>query len=293
MSTALARDEVPPPPSAHAARHAASVTKAAQLPESIASAVWRGTELGQGAGTAVSSSGWPALDVELPGGGWPTRAVTEVLTSQPAMLEWRLLAPALRPVVASGGQVVVIGPPRPLHMPGLVMEGLSERQLVWIQVERPAERLWVTEQLVKSNAAGAIVAWLPHARQEQLRRLQVCAAGCESLVFLCRPEAARHEASAAPLRVLASLGLDWELHLRIIKRRGPAHDGLLALPSVPAGLAAVLPPRLRKPSLLIHDHAALGRPSTRDPSRTPHREVGHALGRPVVPVAVQQLTAIR
>jgi protein ImuA len=48
---------------------------------------------------------------------------------------------------------------------------LDERQFVWVQAELPAERLWVTEQLIKSNSAGAIVSWLPHARQEQLRRL--------------------------------------------------------------------------------------------------------------------------
>src|SRR4029079_4055954 len=102
--------------------------------------------------------------------------------------------------------------------PGLLHEGPEERQLVWIQAERPAERLWVTEQLIKANAAGAIVSWLPQARQEQLRRLQVCAQACERLVFLCRREAGRHEASAAPLRVHAAVGLDWELKVNVFKR---------------------------------------------------------------------------
>ncbi|HKW83984.1 MAG TPA: recombinase RecA, partial [Burkholderiaceae bacterium] len=170
--------------------------------------------------------------------------------------EWRLLAPALRPIVAVGGQVVVVGPPRHPHLPGLLHEGLDERNLVWIQAELPAERLWVTEQLIKSNAAGAIVAWLPQARQEQLRRLQVCSQACEGLVFLCRPEAARHEASAAPLRVHAAIGLDWQLKVRVFKRRGPMHDGTLMLPSVPGGLSSVLTPRLRQPSRLISREAA-------------------------------------
>jgi protein ImuA len=128
---------------------------------------------------------------------------------------------------------------------------MDERQFVWIQADTPAERLWVTEQLIKSNSAGAIVAWLPQARQEQLRRLQVCSQGCEGLVFLCRPEAARHEASAAPLRVRGSVSQDWELRLNLFKRRGPVHDGDIVLPSVPGGLQSVLTPRLRKPSRLI------------------------------------------
>ncbi|MDP9124664.1 MAG: translesion DNA synthesis-associated protein ImuA [Pseudomonadota bacterium] len=220
------------------------------LPPSIEAAVWRANELGQ-ATTSVVSSGWAALDHELPSGGWPRRSVTEILSSQPSVLEWRLLSRALREVVREGSQIVVVGPPRHPHLPGLLHEGLDERQLVWIRAEAPSERMWVTEQLIKSNSAGAIVAWLPQARQEQLRRLQVCAQACEGLVFLCRPTAARHEASAAPLRVHATVGVDWELKVNVFKRRGPVHDSEIALPSVPGGLSAVLTPRLRKPSRLI------------------------------------------
>lgn len=146
----------------------------------------------------------------------------------------------------------MVGPPKHPHLPGLVHEGLDQRHLVWIQADAPAERLWVTEQLIKSNAAGAIISWLPQARQEQIRRLQIGAQGCDGLVFLFRPEAAQHEASAAPLRLHASYGLDWELRVHVFKRRGPVHEGVIVLPSVPGGLSAVLTPRLRHPSQFIN-----------------------------------------
>jgi len=265
-------EDIPPPPPPLTTVPTAAQSRA--LPAAVKAAIWRGDELGHTA-SKVSSSGWSELDAELPGGGWPLQSVTEVLAAQPSVLEWRLLGPALRLVVAGGGQVVVIGPPRHPHLPGLLHEGLDERQLVWIQAERPAERLWVTEQLIKSNAAGAIVSWLPQARQEQLRRLQVCSQACEALVFLCRPEAARHEASAAPLRVHASVGLDWELKVNVFKRRGPVHDGTLVLPSVPGGLTSVLTPRLRKPSRLIS------------------REASHVVGSPVVTSLIRQHAALQ
>jgi len=105
--------------------------------------------------------------------------------------------------------------------------------------------------MIKSDAAGVIVAWLPQARQEQIRRLQVCALACQAPVFLCRPEAARHESSAAPLRMHVTYGLDWELKVEIFKRRGPALDTVLRLPSIPGGLASVLTPRLLEPSRLF------------------------------------------
>lgn len=233
---------------------AASSAPAAAWPAHVQAALWRGAQWG-GQAHAVVPSGWPGLDAQLPGAGWPCRTVCEVLSAQPGVLEWRLLCPALRQWVGAGAQVVVIGPPREPYLPGLVQQGLDERRFVWIRAEAPAERLWATEQLIKANAQQAVVAWLPQARPEQLRRLQVCAQSSAGPVFVCRPQAAQHEASAAPLRVQVGFGLDWELHLRILKRRGPAFDGTLRLPSVPAGLAPLLTPltpRLCRPSRLIH-----------------------------------------
>jgi protein ImuA len=177
--------------------------------------------------------------------------LTEVLSPQPSVLEWRLIGLAVGRLVRDGGQVVVVGPPKHPHLPGLRHAGIDEKHLVWVQAEAPAERLWCTEQLVKANACAALVAWLPQARPEQIRRLQVCAQACEGPVFLFRPAAAQHESSAAPLRVMATFGVDWELQVHVFKRRGPAHDGLVRVASIPGGLSAVLTPRLLLPSRLL------------------------------------------
>ena len=219
------------------------------LPATVAAALWRGDQLGSPV-SAVWPSGFAGLDAHLPGGGWPGHAVTEILSPFSGTLEWRLLGPLLRQVCAAGRSVVVVGPPRQPHLPGLRSEGISERHLVWVQAETVPERLWATEQLIKANACGALIAWLPQARQEQVRRLQVLASGCEGPVFLCRPASAVQVSSAAPLRLLAQVGLDWELHIDVIKRKGPPLLQTLRLPSVPGGLAAVLTPRLRQPSAL-------------------------------------------
>jgi protein ImuA len=222
-----------------------------QLRSSVSQAIWRGTEVGQ-AGQAVIATGFPALNAQLPGGGWPCNSLTELLQPQPSLCEWRLLSPALAGLVASGGQILLVGPPKRPHAPGLVKLGISEKNLVWIAADTPAERLWCTEQLVKGNPrGGAILAWLPQARAEQLRRLQVHAQSCDCPVFLFRPEAAQLDASPAPLRVLTMLGNDWELHVRILKRKGALLDGTIVLSSIPGTLASVFTPRLMRPSQLI------------------------------------------
>jgi protein ImuA len=244
------------------------------LPHAVEAAVWRGDALGAPV-TSTVSTGFERLDAELPGGGWPCQSLTEVLQVQPSVLEWRLLAPAMRTLVAQGRQIVVIGPPKAPHLPGLHHLGLDERHLVWIAADKPVERLWATEQLIKANAAGMLVSWLPQARQEQIRRLQVCAQGCDGPVILCRPAAAEHEASAAPLRLHARFGVDWELRIHLHKRKGPPHEGELTLPSVPGGLEAILTPRLRHPSRLIAARQsrelshAVGSPSSRQPAGRP------------------------
>lgn len=250
------------------------------LPPEVEQAVWRGCDLGRQAGR-VLPSGFAALDAELPGGGWPCGALTEVLSAQPAVLEWRLIGPSLAAAVASGRPVVVIGPPRTPHLPGLRHLGLDATQLVWIQAEAPAQRLWCAEQLIQSGACGALLAWLPQARPEQIRRLQVAALGLEAPVFLFRPATAQHESSAAPLRLLCGFGLDWTLQVRLLKRRGPVHDGVLALDSIPGGLASVLTPRSRQPGRWLPARDAV-RDATRDavPASSPPGASVHVLGRP-------------
>lgn len=261
-------DEAPsapsPPTSLVSRGRPGGPTRAVVLPHAVESAVWRGDTLGSPV-TRTLSSGFQALDAQLPGGGWPCGSLTEVLQVQSTVLEWRLFAPSLRALAAHGKQVVVVGPPKAPHVPGLVRLGLEERQLVWIQADKPLERLWAIEQLVKADAAGMVLGWVPQARQEQIRRLQVCAQGCEAPVILFRPAAAAHEASAAPLRLQARMGIDWELRVHLLKRKGPSHDSELSLPSIPGGLEDILTPRLQHPSRLIAARHS--------------RESSHAVGR--------------
>jgi protein ImuA len=53
--------------------------------DALPSGVWRGDELGAAESPCVGS-GWDALDAALPGGGWPTAALTEVLS--PSLPRW-------------------------------------------------------------------------------------------------------------------------------------------------------------------------------------------------------------
>lgn len=260
------------------------------LPPNVAAALWRGDQLDRPAQT-VHPSGFETLDAALPGGGWPGHSLTEILSPQSATLEWRLLGPALARACTAGRSVVLVGPPRQPHLPGLRLAGLDERHLVWIQAETPAERLWSAEQLVKAQATGALVVWLPQVRPEQVRRLQVLAAGHAGPVFVCRPSTAAQESSAAPLRLLARVGPDWTLQIDVFKRQGPPLLEPLRLPAVPAGLQTILTPRLRQPSALRTGtgpspnlphlpHPSPSHTAPRQPTETDHALVRTAFASP-------------
>jgi len=214
---------------------------AAALPEHVAQAVWRGDAMGRVASTVIAS-GHPALDAELPGGGWPCQALTEVLLAQSAQAEWRLLSPALAQVVRQGGSVLLIGAPHSPYLPGLAREGLRDDRLIRVDAHTPAERLWATEQALKAGCVSAVLSWLPQARPEQIRRLHACAAQHPGPLFVFRPVKAQADSSAAPLRVLLGLGAcPHPLQVQIIKRRGPMLDQVLSLSHWPAGLMPLLP----------------------------------------------------
>ena len=214
----------------------------------LPSAVWRGDSLDTGVRPG-QPSGFAALDALLPGGGWPLGGLTEILQAQAGALEWRLLGPTLRCASKTAAlPLLLIQPPCAPHLPGLHGDGLGP--LVWIDAATPQQQLWATEQAVQSSGASAVLAWLPQARPEQIRRLQVHALGAQMPVFVFRSVTAREQSSAAPLRLqlraASSPGSIWQLEVQLFKRRGPAHAGWLSLSAVPATLDSLLTQRLRE-----------------------------------------------
>jgi protein ImuA len=199
--------------------------------EHLHPALWRAHQLGRGR-DAVHASGYAALDAELPGGGWPQRAITELLLTGAGWGEMRLLAPALARVGAAGRGVLLLGPPAEPCAEALAQLGLDLARCVVI---RGDDLLWPLEQALRSGQVGAIVAWAPpRLKGEALRRLQLAAQSHEGPAFVVRPAGVAAQPSPAPLRLaLAGAGPD-AMAVRLLKRRGPALEEpvLLALPPV-------------------------------------------------------------
>ncbi|HYJ98000.1 MAG TPA: translesion DNA synthesis-associated protein ImuA [Burkholderiaceae bacterium] len=222
--------------------------------------LWRANQLDPPR-KGATSTGFPALDAELPGGGWPHRELTELLLPHPGLGELRLLVPALSRIAGPddatasiGRSVMLFDPPAALCGWALAQLGVNAQQLLVVygregargaatlrRVLPSADLLWALEQALKSGHVGAVLTWLPQRlKADALRRLQLAAQAHDGPVFLFREVEARTKPSAAPLRLLLQgAGID-RLSVRVLKRRGPPLTHPLELP-----LPRVLSERLR------------------------------------------------
>src|SRR5215472_758540 len=85
--------------------------------------VWRGGALARQ--LATLSTGFAALDAELPGGGWPRQALTELLGVEPGVGELGLILPALAALTRSGQRSAWVAPPFVPYAPALAAAGLD------------------------------------------------------------------------------------------------------------------------------------------------------------------------
>lgn len=233
-------------------------------PELLHPALWLGHQLGRQAVQGLPS-GFPALDLVLPGGGWPRRVLTELLLPHPGVGELRLLARTLAVTLRSQRPVMLFDPPAQLSAPALQQLGIDPAQLLIVntrtRVLPGTDSLWALEQSLRSGHVGAVVAWLPpRLRAERLRRLQLAAQSHDGAAFVVRELAAAQRPTAAPLRLALRPGGGDRLLLHVLKRRGPPLPAPLAL-DLPPVLGAAAVRRLRnvaRPRPVLPDVAEAG-----------------------------------
>src|SRR5207249_12006153 len=105
------------------------------------------------------ASGFELLDAQLPGGGWPQGALTELLHLSEGIGEVALLLPTLARLNREGRGVVWIAPPHLPYAPALRAAGLQAEQNLIVTPAHPADALWAAEHALRSGACGAVIAW--------------------------------------------------------------------------------------------------------------------------------------
>ena len=179
-----------------------------------------------GRGAALPADGEPtghaALDALLPQGGWPRRALTELLLPADGVGELSLLLPTLARLTQAGGIVALVAPPYLPYAPAWQAAGVDLRHLEIIEADVRGA-LWAFEQCLRSAACAAVLGWPLQADPQALRRLQVAADSGDCLGFALRDAKHAGNPSPAALRLEARQrdagGIDWQVRKC---RGGPA-----------------------------------------------------------------------
>lgn len=210
--------------------------------------VWRAGEVDRAAPAGIPS-GHPRLDLELPGGGWPRGALTEILHDGTGLGEVSLLLPALRAVAQEGRAIAWVNPPHLPYAPALSLAGVPLEACLVVRPASAEDALWSADQALRSGACGAVLFWLPaKVDYAWLRRLQMAAESGRTLAVLFRPACDAVHATPAHLRVVVSQG-DGLARITLPKRRGPplARPIAIRLPGRPAPRAPA-PVRVLSPA---------------------------------------------
>ncbi len=186
--------------------------------------VWRLKDAAAGLRAApVWATGRSALDARLPGGGWPTASLVEVLLETAGLGEVQLFLPALvasqRRIDGEAPWLVWIAPPHEPYAPALAQQGIELARLLVVRPASAAEALWAAEQALSSGVCAAVLLWLQGTDDRWLRRLKLAAEAGGALAVLFRPERHRFESSPASLRLLMTRG-QHETQLELIKVQG-------------------------------------------------------------------------
>ena len=174
------------------------------------------------------ASGFPVLDAELPGGGWPRGALTELLVEDEGIGELGLLRPALAALTTAGRSVLLLAPPHAPHAPAWAAAGLDLAGLRLVFPRGSRDALWAGVEALRCGGVAATLLWLDDRFRaglpaNSLRRLQVAAGEGGGGAFCFRPAPLTAAASPAPLRLQlqAAPGSSGQLRVQLLKRRGP------------------------------------------------------------------------
>jgi len=183
------------------------------------------------------SSGFPELDQQLAGNGWPNDGVTELLLDEAGIGELRLLLPALSYLSNNLSRwITFVAPPYIPYAPALVSGGVDLTKVLIISPENQQDALWATEKALSSQSCSAVLAWPDkHLKQTDIRRLQVAAKSGHCWNILFRSSHIAHHPSPAELRILLRpcqgevLSDSSFLNASIIKRRGGWATGIFPI----------------------------------------------------------------
>ena len=142
------------------------------------------------------------LDEILPERGFRRGALVEWLSAGEGLGAGTLALLAAREACLNGGVMVVLDRRRDFFPPAAVRLGIEPEQIIVVRADTAADHDWAMDQVLRSSAVAAVLAWPGRLDDRTFRRWQLAAEEGGGLAMLFRPAAASVEPSWADVRLL-------------------------------------------------------------------------------------------
>ncbi|MDB5117014.1 MAG: Protein ImuA [Mucilaginibacter sp.] len=152
-------------------------------------------------GDAVSF-GLGIIEASFPNGVFPIGAVHEFINAEPehAAATEGFISGLLGRLMESGGACVWVSRSRMLFPSALKAFGVIPEQVIFIDLQRDKDVLWVTEEALKCGGLAAVIAELPEISFTQTRRLQLAVESSKVTGFILRSDPRKLTATACVAR---------------------------------------------------------------------------------------------
>ena len=185
--------------------------------------LWRGCDMA-GQGFHGIGTGYHELDDILPGRGWPSSGLVEVIARHSGMGELQLLIPLMQSVIKQGKWILCVAPPYLLNAPALTQAGIDIGQILIVKQDPPCkDALWSMEKAMQTETCGLVLAWQNWLPGKVLRRLQLAAEVGDTLAVLFKHNDSKYSPSSLRLQIKGSVTDNRDFsraEVTVIKARG-------------------------------------------------------------------------
>ena len=185
--------------------------------------LWRGCDMA-GQGFHGIGTGYHELDDILPGRGWPSSGLVEVIARHSGMGELQLLIPLMQSVIKQGKWILCVAPPYLLNAPALTQAGIDIGQILIVKQDTPCkDALWSMEKAMQTETCGLVLAWQNWLPGKVLRRLQLAAEVGDTLAVLFKHNDSKYSPSSLRLHMKGSATDNRDFsraEVTVIKARG-------------------------------------------------------------------------
>jgi protein ImuA len=128
------------------------------------------------------------IEAAFPNGVFPTGAIHEMMCPTPelAAATCGFMAGLLSSLMQQGGVCLWIGVSRKLFPPSLMAFDVAPDQMIFVDLQREKDVLWVMEEALKCVGLAAVIAELREISFAQSRRLQLAVESSKVTGFLLR-----------------------------------------------------------------------------------------------------------